>query len=120
MTEVKIKTHIIDATGESLGRLASKIAKLLIGKQKPGYLPNKDMGDKVVVNNIDHLKFWPKKLKQKKYYRYSGYPGGLKKKTMGELYFKDPADVLWRAVRYMLPKNKLQKLMLKRLIIKKK
>jgi len=110
--------HTIDATNKSLGRLATEIARFLIGKHKPNYVPYKDLGDRVVVKNIGKLKIFPNKLKQKKYYHYTGYPGGLKVKTLEELFSKNPAEVLRRAVYNMLPKNKLRKERMKKLIIK--
>ncbi len=110
-----MKTHYIDAKGKVLGRLASKIAILLSGKNNPDYVPYLDKGDKVVVRNVELMKITGKKMQQKKYYRHSGYPGGLKVKTLEEIFQKNPAEVLKRAVYNMLPKNKLRKLMLKRL-----
>lgn len=110
-------THILDATNQSLGRLASQIALLLQGKNKPDYVPYWDQGEIVVVKNINQIKWTGKKLKQKKYYRYSGYPGGLKIKKLEELWQKNPAEVLRKAVWQMLPKNKLRKEMIKRLKI---
>jgi len=109
------ETHIIDAQGKSLGRLASEIAVLLQGKHKPEYAPYKDIGDFVVVKNFDKVRFTGKKLKNKKYYRHSGYLGGLKVQTLEELLKKDPYKVLRNAVMGMLPKNKLRKKMIKRL-----
>jgi len=109
------ETHIIDAQGKSLGRLASEIAVLLQGKHKPEYAPYKDIGDFVVVKNFDKVRFTGKKLKDKKYYRHSGYLGGLKVQRLEELLEKDPYKVLRNAVMGMLPKNKLRKKMIKRL-----
>jgi large subunit ribosomal protein L13 len=119
MIELKKTTHHIDAGGESLGRLATKIARLLMGKNKPSYSPHKDGGDTVVVTNVDRLAIAPKKVQQKKYYHYSGYPGGMKSKKMSNVLVEEPAEVLRHAVYYMLPKNKLRKNMIKRLIIAK-
>lgn len=116
MTERKM--HKIDADGKAVGRLASQIAILLRGKNKPEYKPHLDQGDIVEVSNIGKLKFSGKKLEQKKYYHYSGYPGGLKETKMSDLAKKDPAEILRRAVREMLPPTKLRTGMLKRLIIK--
>jgi len=111
------KTHIIDATGQSLGRLASKIAILLQGKHKPEYLPHKDLGDFVVVKNLKKMKITGKKIEQKKYYRYTGYLGGLREIPLKKLWEKDPAQVLKKAVCGMLPKNKLRPKRIKRLKI---
>ncbi len=115
---MKRQTHIIDATGKKLGRLASNIVKLLTGKHKPEYKPNQDLGDIVQVENIANLDLDLKKMEQKIYYRHSGYPGGLKQEKLKDLFKRNPAEVLRRAVRNMLPKNKLRKDRLKRLIIK--
>jgi large subunit ribosomal protein L13 len=111
------QTHTIDATGRALGRLATEIAVLLRGKNKPDFVPYLDMGDNVVVKNFDRLKFTGKKLAQKKYYRHSGYLGSLKETTLDKLLVKKPADVLKHAVMGMLPKNKLRAEMIKRLKI---
>jgi len=117
MADLKRTTHHIDATGESLGRLATKIARLLMGKNKASYLPYKDDGDTVVVTGVERLAIAPKKIQQKKYYHYSGYPGGMKSKKMSNIFAAQPAEVLRHAVYYMLPKNKLRKNMIKRLIV---
>lgn len=111
------KTHTIDATGKPLGRLAVEIARLLSGKDKPDFMPNKDGGDFVVVKNIKKIRVTGKKMKQKVYYRYSGYPGGLKKIPMEKLFKERPGEVLEKAVWGMLPKNKLRAKMIKRLKI---
>ncbi|HOK35401.1 MAG TPA: 50S ribosomal protein L13 [Candidatus Pacearchaeota archaeon] len=105
----------IDATNQSLGRLASEIAKVLQGKNKPTFEGYK-AGDEVVeVENVDKMKITGKKMKQKIYYHYSGYPGGLKKITLEELFKEDPSLALKKAVWGMLPKNKLRKERIKRL-----
>jgi len=111
------QTHIIDASGKVLGRLASEIAILLRGKHKPNFVPYKDMGDFVVVKNVEKLKFTGKKLEQKKYYRHSGYIGGLKEIPLQRLFQTRPEEVLRKAVWGMLPKNKLRKKQIKRLKI---
>lgn len=114
MIKVERKTHKIDAKGQAVGRLASRIALILRGKNKVDYLPYLDMGDIVHVNNINQLVYSGKKLSQKKYYSYSGYPGGLKTKKMENL----PApEILKKAVKEMLPKNSHRVNLLKRLII---
>ncbi len=118
MKNIVRKLHEIDAAGQSVGRLATKIAQLLRGKNKPEFLPHLDLGDIVSVKNISQLKFTGKKLEQKKYYHYSGYLGGLKTKKMSDLLVNDPGDILKRAVREMLPPTKLRSAQLKRLIIK--
>ncbi|MGM0439210.1 MAG: 50S ribosomal protein L13 [Patescibacteria group bacterium] len=109
------QTHTIDATDKSPGRLASKIAVLLRGKNKPDFEKHKDMGDEVFVENVDKMKLTGKKVEQKKYYSHSGYPGGLKEKSMEELMEDHPDEVLRRAVFGMLPKNKLRAKQIKRL-----
>lgn len=113
------ENHTIDASNQSLGRLATQIATLLRGKHKPEYEHNKDTGDRVVVENIDHLKVTGNKALQKIYYSYSGYPGGLKETSLKDLADKKGmGEVLKRAVWNMLPKNKLRNDMIKRLVIK--
>jgi large subunit ribosomal protein L13 len=111
------ETIIIDAQGKALGRLASQIAIFLQGKHKPNFLPYKDMGDFVIVKNVEKIKLTGKKMKQKKYYRHSGYLGGLKEIPLEEIFRKRPASILKMAVQGMLPKNKLRAQMLKRLKI---
>ncbi|XOA42918.1 MAG: 50S ribosomal protein L13 [Candidatus Nealsonbacteria bacterium] len=113
------KTHTIDAEDKVLGRLASKVAILLRGKQKPDFLPYKDMGDIVVVKNVEKLKITGRKMEQKKYYRYSGYPGGLKEIPLKRLFKTKPEEVLKKAVYGMLPKNKLRSKQIKRLRFEK-
>lgn len=112
-------THTIDASGKALGRLASQIAMLLSGKQKPDFLSYKDMGDFVVVKNIKKIKITGKKIEQKKYFRHTGYPGGLKETPLKTLFKENPGKVLIKAVWGMLPKNKLRAKMIKRLKIEK-
>jgi len=115
MAETKI--HKIDASGETLGRLAARIAVLLRGKGKAEFLRHIDMGDEVEVTNVKNLKFTGKKLEQKIYYKHSGYPGGLAKKNLGEKFAKDPSFVLRQAVMGMLPKNKTRSKTIKKLRI---
>jgi large subunit ribosomal protein L13 len=112
---MKRETHIIDAAGKVLGRLASQIAILLMGKQKPDYDPSKDMGDFVVVKNVNKIKISGKKLEKEKYYRHSGYLGGLKEIPIKKIFQEKPEFLLKKAVYGMLPKNKLRKRMIKRL-----
>jgi len=112
---MKRETHIIDATGKSLGRLASEIAVLLRGKHKPNYDPSKDMGDFVIVKNVKHVKFTGKKLEKLVYYRHSGYLGGLKEIPLKKIFEERPEFLLRKAVNGMLPKNKLRKKIIKRL-----
>lgn len=112
------QTQTIDAANKPLGRLATQIATLLRGKHKPDFIPYGDVGDFVVVKNIDKIKVTGKKMKQKIYYRYSGYPGGLRETPMETLFKKSPQEVLKKAVWGMLPKNKLRPKMIKRLQFK--
>ncbi len=109
------ETHKIDASGKILGRLATQVAILLRGKNKPVFLRYKDSGDTVEVFNADKLKFTGKKLKQKIYFRHSGYPGGLTAISLEKKLSKNPAQVLRQAVLGMLPKNKTRAKIIKRL-----
>lgn len=118
MATIERKTHTLDAEGQSVGRLASRIAILLRGKHKASYLPNIDAGDIVQVSNVANLKFTGKKLEQRTYIRHTGYPGGLVTTRVKQVFEKNPAQVLKRAVREMLPPIKARNEMLKRLIIK--
>ncbi len=113
------KHRQIDASGRPLGRLASEIAILLRGKNKPNFETNQDCGDFVEVANCQKIKFTGKKLNQKEYLRHSNYPGGLKRRKMSEVFAKNPEKVLERAVWGMLPKNRLRTKMFKRLKITK-
>ncbi len=115
MISTKRETHTIDAAGIVLGKLAARIAVLLRGKDKPGFVKYADAGDFVVVKNFKDVKITGKKIKQEKYYRYSGYMGGLREKTMARLMDERPDEVLRRAVYRMLPSNKLRDKMIKRL-----
>jgi large subunit ribosomal protein L13 len=109
------KWYIVDATGKTLGRLATGIANVLMGKHKPNYTPHIVSGDVVVVINSAKIKVTGNKMVAKMYYRHSGYPGGLKEVTLKEKLQKDPNSVITAAVAGMLPKNKLQAIMLKNL-----
>lgn len=109
------KTHTIDATGKVLGRLATEIALLLRGKNKPDFAPNKDTGDFVKVKNAGNIKFSGKKIEQKKYFRHSGYLGGLKHDPLKKVLERDAGQVLKKAVWGMLPKNRLRSKQIKRL-----
>jgi large subunit ribosomal protein L13 len=109
------KTHTIDAADKVLGRLASEIAILLQGKHKPDFLPYKDMGDFVIVKNVEKIRLTGKKIDQKKYYRHSGYLGHLKEIPIKKVLAQKPEEILKRAVAGMLPKNRLRKIRLKRL-----
>lgn len=107
--------HVIDAEDKILGRMATEIAVKLRGKDKPEFAPHMDMGDFVVVVNAEKIKVSGNKLSQKKYHRYSGYPGGIKEISLEKLLEKKPEDVIRQSVRGMLPKNKLGRDLLKKL-----
>ena len=113
--EIKRKWHLIDAKDKILGRLATQIAQLLMGKSKPYFTRHLDCGDYVVVINAKEVKVTGKKEKQKIYYRHSGYPGGLKETPLWMLREKHPERIIIHAVSGMLPKNKLRARMLTRL-----
>lgn len=113
--DIKQDWCLVDAEGAVLGRLATQIAHRLRGKHKPIYTPHVDTGDFIVVVNADKVRLTGAKMEQKKYYRYSGYPGGLKEKTAAEMIKKHPTKILYNAVRGMLPKNPLGRKMLKKL-----
>jgi len=118
MNNIKREKHEIDATGMAPGRLATKIAVLLIGKHKKEFQPHIDMGDSVVVLNAKDVKFTGKKLDQKIYYKHSGHPGGLKETPAKKLLSEKPQEVVRKAVYNMLPKNKLRNDRMKRLKFK--
>jgi len=113
--DVKRKWYIVDATGKTLGRLATKIVKKLSGKDKSFYTPHIDSGDFVIVINAKDVFLSGQKKEQKIYYRHSGYTGGLKETSAKEMLDKHPERVITSAVKGMLPKNKLGTRMLKRL-----
>jgi large subunit ribosomal protein L13 len=106
---------LVDATDQSLGRLATQIAHYILGKHKPTFTPGVDMGDEVVVINAAHLRFAPKRLESKMYYWHTSYPGGLKEMTLKDMLEKHPERVLRKAVWGMLPHNKLGRRLIKRL-----
>ena len=107
----------MDASGKTLGRLSTEIARLLMGKHKPIYSTNEDTGDFVVVINAAKLGFTGKKAEQKHYYRHSGYPGGFKATPLGKVMQKDPTKALQHAVNGMIPHTRLGARMKKRLLI---
>jgi large subunit ribosomal protein L13 len=111
------KWYLVDAEGQILGRLASEIARRLRGKHKPIYMPYVDTGDFVIVVNAEKISLTGKKLTDKAYYHYSGYPGGLKTTYAGKMLKDHPEKVLQFAVKGMLPKNSLGRKMLKKLKI---
>jgi large subunit ribosomal protein L13 len=105
--EIERRWYVVDAEGQNLGRLATRIADQLRGKNKPQFTPHVDTGDFVVVVNAEKIAVTGKKLDEKIYYRHSGYPGGLKQRTLREQLHRRPTEVLRLAVKGMLPKNKL-------------
>ena len=109
------KWYVVDATGMTLGRLASEVAKVLRGKNKPTYTPFIDCGDNVIVINAEKVQFTGKKLDQKVYYKHSDYVGGMKETTLRELMQKNPEKVVELAVKGMLPKGPLGREMYKKL-----
>jgi large subunit ribosomal protein L13 len=114
-TDIKRTWHLIDAEGKILGRLASEVSKLLMGKHKPYYVPHLDTGDFVVVINARKIATNEKRLRKKVIWRHSGYPGGIKSTSAWEVLKNRPEDLIYRAVKGMLPKNKLGRKMLKKL-----
>ncbi len=113
--EIKRKWYLIDAKGQILGRLATRIARILMGKNKVSYTPHVDNGDFVVVINADKIKVTGKKMEKKIYYRHSGYMGNLKEISLKDMMAKHPERVITLAVKRMLPKNKTLKHRIKRL-----
>jgi len=105
--EIERKWFVIDAEGQVLGRLASRIARILTGKDKPIYAPFLDTGDHVIVINADKVRLTGAKEQDKQYYRHSGYPGGIRQRSAGQVRARNPERLVEAAVRGMLPKNRL-------------
>jgi len=114
-SEVSRRWYLVDAQDQVLGRLASHVANLLAGKLKPTWVPFMDMGDHVIIINAEKVKLTGKKLEQKMYYRYSGYPGGMKSVSAHDLKAKRPDRMIEIAIKGMLPKNKLGRAMASKL-----
>lgn len=114
-TDIVRKWHVVDADGMVVGRLATRIAMILRGKNKPIFTPHVDTGDFVIIVNADKVRFTGNKLEQKIYYRHTGYIGGIKQKTAGDIMKTTPERILMSAVRGMLPKNRLGRQQLKKL-----
>ena len=112
---IERKWYVVDAAGQTLGRLSSEIAKVLRGKHKPIYTPHIDTGDYVIVVNADKVKVTGKKMEQKLYFKHSDYPGGVREITLKEMLEKKPEEVIALAVKGMLPKGPLGKGMIKKL-----
>src|SRR5947207_8727644 len=115
--DVTREWFLVDAEGQTLGRLATRIADTLRGKRKPQYTPHIDTGDFVVVVNAEKIAVTGKKRTDKIYYRHSGYPGGLRERTLGEELARRPTEVLRKAVKGMLPRNRLARRQLTKLKI---
>ncbi len=115
--DVNRQWYIIDAEGEIVGRLCTRIAHVLRGKHKPDFTPHIDNGDYIIVINAEKVRFTGDKLNQKEYTRYTGYPGGLKKRTAKEMLDTRPVKVIETAVKGMLPKTKLGNQMFKKLFV---
>ena len=113
--EVERRWYVVDADGQTLGRLATRIADTLRGKGKAQYTPHVDTGDFVVVVNAEKVMVTGNKLDQKRYYRHSGYPGGLRSRTLREQLERRPTEVIRKAVKGMLPKNRLARQQLNKL-----
>jgi len=116
-TTIERKWYVVDAQGKTLGRLASEVAKVLRGKNKPIFTPNEDCGDYVIVVNADKISVTGKKLGQKIYYHHSDYVGGMKETTLREMLAKKPERVIELAVKGMLPKGPLGRQMYKKLFV---
>ena len=114
-TDLEKKWLLLDASDKTLGRLSTKVAFILIGKDKAQYTPNSDLGDYVVIINAEKIKITGNKDTQKNYYRHTGYPGGLKSTTFLDMIEKKPEEIILKAVQGMLPKNKLSKTMISKL-----
>jgi len=117
--DIQKKFYLVDAEGKVLGRLASAVANVLSGKNKPTYAPHVDTGDYVVVVNAEHVVLTGRKLDDKLYRRHSGYPGGLKEISARKLQEKAPEELIRKAVAGMLPKSKLGRAMFKKLLVYK-
>ena len=115
--EVERRWYVVDAEGQTLGRLATEIARILRGKNKPQYTPHVDTGDFVVVVNAEKVVVTGKKAEQKVYRRHSGYPGGLKTRTYEQMMERQPTEILRKAVKGMMPKNRLARQQLRKLKI---
>ena len=117
--DIERKWYVIDANGQTLGRLATQVAMILRGKHKPTFTPHVDCGDHVIVINAGKVVLTGKKLEQKKYYRYSGYVGGLKETSAKDMLEKKPELMVYEAIKGMMPKNSLGREMLTKLRVYK-
>jgi large subunit ribosomal protein L13 len=112
---IERRWYLVDAEGQTLGRLATRVADTLRGKRKPEYTPHVDTGDFVIVVNAEKVAVTGKKLEQKMYYRHSGYPGGLRARPLGDELARRPTEVIRKAVKGMLPRNRLARQQLTKL-----
>ena len=115
--EVEQGWYLVDAKDQVVGRLATRIARILMGKHRPVYTPHVDTGEHVVVINAAHVRFTGRKMENKRYYHYTGYPGGLRERTVSDLLEKKPEEVIFLAVRRMMPKTRMGRAMIKKLKI---
>ena len=113
--DIERNWYVVDASGQTLGRLASEVAQIIRGKHKPIYSPSTDVGDYVIVVNAEKIHVTGRKEEQKMYYRHSGYPSGMKEMTLGRMLEEHPTRVIEHAVKGMLPKTKLGRKMIKKL-----
>lgn len=113
--ELEQKWHVVDADGQTLGRLSSEVASILRGKNKPQFTPHVDMGDHVIIINAGKIHLTGKKLRDKIYYKHSGHPGGLKETTAGDMRANKPERMLELAIKGMLPKTSLGRVQAKKL-----
>ncbi|MCL6431541.1 MAG: 50S ribosomal protein L13 [Anaerolineae bacterium] len=117
--EIQRDWYVVDAEGQTLGRLATQIARILRGKHKPIFSPHLDVGDYVIVVNAEKVRVTGQKMSQKMYYRYSGYPGGLKTTPLAEVLARHPTRAIEHAVKGMLPRNRLGRAMFRKLKVYK-
>lgn len=115
--DIKQSWYIIDAKGQRLGKVAAKVATLLMGKHEATYVPHLDNGHRVIVINSAHLSIDERKLAQKTYYHHTGYPGGIRSQNLAELHGSKPNEVIRRAVKGMLPRNRMGEASLRKLYI---
>jgi large subunit ribosomal protein L13 len=114
-SDIERKWYVVDATNQTLGRLASQVARILIGKHKPYFSPNMDTGDYVIIINAEKIRVTGRKLTDKLYYRHSGFPGGIKSMPLEDMLAKHPDRVLTLAIKNMLPHNRLGRQMMGKL-----
>ncbi|MBD3217334.1 MAG: 50S ribosomal protein L13 [candidate division Zixibacteria bacterium] len=117
LSDLNKKWYVVDVEGKVLGRQAGRIARILMGKNKPQYTAHMDAGDYVIVVNADKVVITGKKMFQKRYFRHTGYPGGLRSKTFEQMMLSKPEDIIRSAVKGMVPKNRLGRKMIKKLFV---